>query len=444
MNVYTLRQAGAYKTKYIRVIMSIVLTATTAQDGVKLFSIPVSYADDGPPGTALVFRGGLRNTEPVPASASERVGARPPARRMLFVLPFPNPGGAAALDRVVLTPLQPWLPILDAMEASIESVAKTDMTGVTHVSCNCGGTCKDCVLGKKHGVPRNPPSWRARENRNGAYSCAVVANADALLAMDWAAEGFEVAADVDARLRVVRNAAICPPTCGFVIVQAYEDVDPKQGFAVLYPSIDVMLPTCRQASSAVVGHEGHVDVVEYDATCYVMEGVPVWLGTLGGCTSVVTLPPRLETAITAVDNCAHGIAGVDAATQRRTVRATISPRIFFASSRRRIVSRLRLCGSDVNANIFISGRHEDFDPARNAHLGPSVPDIEDARAQKAAAAAAEAEARAKTSAGVGAGSGSGAASTLGVGYTMLPVPVGRPAASSFSLSMWDSVFPDAK
>lgn len=368
--------------------MSILLGNAVTQENVRLYSVPVTYNDDArTSGTALVFRGGLRDTS---TSSAPRMYRRA-AKAQLFIVPFPNPGGVAALDNVLLTQLEPWLPVTDAIEAALNGGDSVDDDDDVIGSVNDGsgrvlrrGDYKQQPFYKstmmealtltavrdlvRDGGRAPVPAPARNLSRTGAYRCALVPNADALLAMDLEKAGFQCPPDAAARLSVVRDASICPPSCGFVLVQCKDDVDSDDGFVVVYPSEDVMLPTCRQGSgTALRSSDGSVNragLVNYDVTCYVVGEVPQWRGAMCVTTKHVAYTPRLRAVMNVVDASMEGIDGVFATRQDTRMRVTV---------RRvgRVISKLRLYGSDVNANVFVSGRG-DFDPETNAALGPSV------------------------------------------------------------------------
>jgi hypothetical protein len=213
--------------------------------------------------------------------------------------------------------------------------------------------------------------------------------------MDLEKAGFQCPPDAAARLSVVREASICPPSCGFVLVQCRDDVDSDDGFVVVYPSEDVMLPTCRQG--------GDGGLVNYDVTCFVVGAVPQWRGAMCVTTKHVAYTPRLRAVMNVVDGSTEGIEGVFATRQDTRMRVTV---------RRvgRVISKLRLCGEDVNANVFVSGRG-DFDPATNAALGPSV-ELVDAVLESRVTRSGSGSGSASAS---GSGSGSGSGAGIGAG-----------------------------
>jgi hypothetical protein len=376
------------------------------------------------------------------------------AKAQLFIVPFPNPGGVAALDNVLLTQLEPWLPVTDAIEAALNGDGDGDGDGDDVIGSFNGRTFRaPTLLGfdsfkKKIGatpsvadvlaalnVPAPTPAPAPARNlsRTGAYRCALVPNADALLAMDLEKAGFQCPPDAAARLSVVRDASICPPSCGFVLVQCKEDVDSEDGFAIVYPSEDVMLPTCRQGSgTALRSSDGSVNrdgLVNYDVTCYVVGVVPQWRGAMCVTTKHVAYTPRLRAVMNVVDASTEGIDGVFATRQDTRMRVTV---------RRvgRVISKLRLYGSDVNANVFVSGRG-DFDPETNAALGPSVEVVDAVLQSRVTRAGSSAGSGARpsvygtgycaTAGSSGSGSGSGAA---------LRIPIA--GASAFDAA-WQSV-----
>jgi hypothetical protein len=93
-------------------------------------------------------------------------------------------------------------------------------------------------------APRSQPLRPV--HRIGAYRCSVVPDVATLLTtVDWSA--FDVAPDLESRLAVLHDTRVCPKGCGFVVAQAVEDVA-DDGFAVVYPGNDIMMPTCHEAA----------------------------------------------------------------------------------------------------------------------------------------------------------------------------------------------------
>lgn len=322
----------------------------------RLFSIPVTYSAGAGDGGAMTHRGTaivyVNNLDATPSHKwLPRWGSR---KSELMIVPFPNPGGEAALDAVVLTPFTEWKGLTKAMEEHMKPV--TD--------------------GKSPQSRSATNSRQAMVHRIGKYKCSVVANAAALLAgIDWAQ--FNVPEDLEHRLQVLHDERVCPRTCGFVVAQAVEDVR-DDGFAIVYPGDDIFLPTCHEAPA------GGGAMVNYDAACYVMSDTSVPQPTWNFAT-----PMEKTWDIIKYDADAHASASVSAAaaaaadgmldrfytdsgllTQLR--RATVIAGTVVgsgAAARVRVslpaggfrLSRLMLVGADVNTNLYVSGTG-DFDP----------------------------------------------------------------------------------
>ena len=295
------------------------IMATKAQPtGTRIFSLPAQYDDTGALATAIVY-----------VNALEARGAR-----QLMIVPFPNPGGEAALKDVLLTPYEPWKAVTSGIEDLFASERLMTQS-----------------LGARNGGGRD--SLRP-VHRVGKYQVSVAPNAETLLrTIDW--RRFDVPEDLDARLAVMRDPNVCPATCGFVVAQAVEDVQ-DDGFAVVYPGGDVFLPTCHENVA-----RGFDDSVSYDAKCYVVDAIPLWNGRVRRDSSNAPWSAHVDELARATTHIPGTIAG-DAASRTRGVSMRVGARF---------ASKLKLHGNDANMNVFVAGSG-DFSPAAHAHAPPAA------------------------------------------------------------------------
>lgn len=296
--------------------------ATKARaNATRLYSIPVTYgaaADAAPKaGTAIVYVNNLT-----------RAGAKN-TKAELMIVPFPNPGGEAALDDVVLTPYTEW--------SGLAKDIRKQFPAHMNLRRNGRGGSKSMQGIDEHA--------KAIVHRIGKYKCSVVANVSVLLdRIDWAE--FDTPADLEQRLAVLHDERVCPSTCGFVVAQAVEDIH-KDGFAVVYPGGDVMLPTCHEAPAEPRG------LVNYDVACYVVGATPIWRGATTRTAEQVVLTS--DASFVQRVRSARPIAGTIAGNGRAAyVRPCLRDDVT-------VLSKMVLAGADVNTNLFIAGTG-DFAP----------------------------------------------------------------------------------
>lgn len=309
------------------------IMATKARaNATRLYSIPVTYGASptaSKPGTAIVYVNNLTRKSDKNTKAE------------LMIVPFPNPGGEAALDDVVLTPYTEWSGLAKDIRKQFNDRRITRSRGAF-----------------SDGIDEHA---KAIVHRIGKYKCSVVANVSVLLdRIDWAE--FDTPADLEQRLAVLHDERVCPSTCGFVVAQAVEDIH-KDGFAVVYPGGDVMLPTCHEAPAEPGG------LVNYDVACYVVGATPIWRGATTRTAEQIVLSS--DTSFVQRVRSARPIAGTiagngHAAHVRPCLRDDVT-----------VLSKMVLTGADVNTNLFIAGTG-DFDP-NNPMRQLSFADVEHAK-----------------------------------------------------------------
>ncbi len=173
-----------------------------------------------------------------------------------------------------------------------------------------------------------------------------------LTTVNWSA--FDVAPDLHSRLAVLHDTRVCPKGCGFVVAQAVEDID-QDGFAVIYPGTDIMMPTCHETPTPAPGSlpRGTMPVVMYDVVCYAVGARPRWRG--GGrehvkhktCASVDVKPALLRL------HDIGGITALDASPAR--IRFNSGAPVYDSGGHVEL-GRLQLFGENVNTNVFVRGR----------------------------------------------------------------------------------------
>jgi hypothetical protein len=271
----------------------------------RIYLVPVTV--DGVPGyTCMLYTNDLAVKTGVPG---------------LMIVPFPNPTNTERLGLVDVTTTKEFRAVTkDVMDPKPKGFG---------------------TLGLRSQHTDGFSTNYAPVHEVGNYKCSVVPNLDALRsAIDWSR--FTVPHDLAARLSVLDDPTLVPPSSGFVVAEAIRSVK-EDGFGVVFPGHHAFFPTC---------HEGPATVHNYDVVCYGFNVLLPGAGT--STTGDETSLARMQTAF-----APRAIWGNDPAGSAMLVR----PEPFG------LASRLALLGALTNSNV--TGKYVEPAPGTGEFRAPT-------------------------------------------------------------------------